>query len=96
MTTFNNRETAQAIADILKERGFDDITDSSGYFALIRFDDDTDRCVDVYKSTGEGTEQPHYVIYVSYEDEDFDFAYTESLSVDELTEKLDELTKVEI
>ena len=89
----NIRETAEEIADILENCGFDDVTDSSGYYAIKVFDDEMMRCVDVSKSTGDGAEEPHYVIYVSYEDESSDWSYTNSLSVDELVGKLEELSK---
>lgn len=87
----NIRETAETIVDILENCGFDDVTDSSGYYVIREFDDDMERCVDVFKSTGDGTEAPHYVIYVSYEDGDGDWEHTNTLSVDELEDKLEEL-----
>lgn len=93
MEDINIRETAQTIVDILESCGFDNITDSSGYYVIKEFEDGTERCVDVSKSTGEGTEAPHYAIYVSYEDEDFDWVFTDGLSVDELEKKLEELSQ---
>lgn len=93
MKNISIKDTAQEIVDILESCGFDDVTDSSGYYVIKEFEDGTERCVDVSKSTGDGSENPHYTIYVSYEDEDFDWVYTNSLSVDELEEKLDELSK---
>lgn len=93
MKDINIKATAQEIVDILESCEFDDITDSSGYYVIREFEDGTERCVDVSKSTGDGTENPHYTIYVAYEDEDFDWVYTNSLSVDELEEKLEELSK---
>lgn len=93
MENINIKETAQIIFDILESRGFDDIIDSSGYYILKEFEDGTDRAVDVYKSTGDGTEVPHYVIYVSYEDDSSDWEYTDSLSVNELGKKLEKLSQ---
>lgn len=93
MKDISIKATAQEIVDILESCGFDDITDSSGYYVIKEFEDGTERCVDVSKSTGNGSEKPHYTIYVSYEDEDFDWVYTKSLSIDELEEKLEELSK---
>jgi len=85
------KRLAEEIANILENCKFDDIIDSSGYYVLREFDDETERCVDVSKSSGDGIEEPHYVIYVSYEDGDGDWAYTNTLSVDELADKLEEL-----
>lgn len=79
---------ARCIAEILDGCGFDDVTDSSGYYIIKEIDDETDRAVDVYKSTDDGN--PHYVIYCSYEDEDFDYKYTDDLSVEQLENKLEE------
>ena len=93
MKDISIKATAQEIVDILESCGFDDVTDSSGYYVIKEFEDGTERCVDVSKSTGDGSENPHYTIYVSYEDEDSDWVYTNSLSVDELEEKLEELSK---
>ena len=83
------KETAECIVAILADCGFDDVTDSSGYFVIKEFDDNTDRAVDVYKSTNGGN--PHYIIYCSYEDDSSDYAYTDDLSVDSLIKKLEEL-----
>lgn len=93
MKDISIKATAQEIVDILESCGFDDVTDSSGYYVIKEFEDRTERCVDVSKSTGDGSENPHYTIYVSYEDEDSDWVYTKSLSIDELEEKLEELSK---
>lgn len=93
MKNINIKDTAHTIISILESCGFDNITDSSGYYIIKEFEDGTDRTVDVYKSTGDGTEAPHYAIYVSYEDDNFDWEYTEGLSVDELEKKLEELSK---
>lgn len=83
---------AKCIAEILDDCGFDDVTDSSGYYIIKEFADGTDRAVDVYKSTVDGN--PHYVIYCSYEDESFDYRYTEDLSVEQLEERLKEFYEV--
>lgn len=79
---------ARYIAETLDDCGFDDVTDSSGYYIIKEFADGTDRAVDVYKSTVGGN--PHYVIYCSYEDEDFDYRYTDDLSVEQLEKQLEE------
>ena len=83
--------TAKSIYDRLQYCGFNDITDSSGYFLIKQFEDGTDRAVDVYKSTEDG--EPHYVIYISYEDENFDYKYTNNLSLEELTRVLKEISE---
>ena len=93
MKDISIKATAQEIVDILESCGFDDVTDRSGYYVIKEFEDGTERCVDVSKSTGDGSENPHYTIYVSYKDEDSDWVYTKSLSIDELEEKLEELSK---
>lgn len=93
MGNINIKDTAQVIVDVLESCGFDNITDSSGYYIIKEFEDGTDRAVDVYKSTGEGTEAPHYVIYISYEDDNSDWEYTDGLSVEELEKKLEELSQ---
>lgn len=80
---------AQCIVDRLKDCRFDDITDSSGYIVIKEFDDGTDRAVDVHKSMWDG--KPHYTIYCSYEDEDFDYKYTDDLSIEQLASKLEEV-----
>ena len=88
----NLKNIAQYIAEDLEHCGFDDVTDSSGYYAIKKFADGTERVVDVYKSTYDGN--PHYVIYCSYEDECFDYTYTDDLSVEQLESNLIELYKV--
>ena len=93
MKNINIKDTAHTIVSILEACDFDNITDSSGYYIIKEFEDGTDRAVDVYKSTGNGTEKPHYAIFVSYEDDNSDWEYTEGLSVDELEKKLEELSK---
>lgn len=82
----NLKNIAMYIVEDLMNCSFDDVTDSSGYYIIKEFADGTDRAVDVYKSTVDGT--PHYVIYCSYEDESFDYMYTDNLSVEQLEEKL--------
>lgn len=84
----NLKYIAKYIEEDLMTCGFDDVTDSSGYYIVREFADGTDRAVDVYKSTVGGN--PHYVIYCSYEDEDFDYKYTDDLSVEQLEDKLKE------
>lgn len=84
------RETAEEIVEVLSNCGFDNCTDSSGYYAIKEFDDGTERVVDVYKSTGDGAEPPHYAIYVGYEDEDCDWQFTKDLSVEALEKELRE------
>lgn len=93
MKDINIRETAEVIADILESCGFDNITDSSGYYVIKEFEDGTNRAVDVYKSTADGTKPPHYAIYISYEDDNYDWEYTDGLSVEELEKKLEELSQ---
>ena len=86
------RVIAECIVGALKYCDFDDVTDSSGYYIIKEFTDGTDRAVDVYKSTNDGN--PHYVIYCSYEDEDFDYKYTDDLSVEQLERALEEFYNV--
>lgn len=85
----NIKYIAQYIAEDLKRCGFDDVTDNSGYYVIKEFDDGTYRTVDVYKASDNGS--LHYVIYCSYEDDDFDYVYTDDLSVEQLEDKLREL-----
>lgn len=84
----NIKNIARYIAEDLMHCSFDDVTDSSGYYIIKEYTDGTDRAVDVYKSTVGGN--PHYVIYCSYEDENFDYRYTDDLSVEQLESKLEE------
>lgn len=83
--------TAQSIYDRLQYCGFNDITDSSGYFLIKQFEDGVDRAIDVYKSTNDG--EPHYVIYCSYEDDNSDYKFTKDLSLEELTRVLKEISE---
>ena len=78
----------------LEHRGFDDITDSSGYFTIREFSDGSERCVDVHKSTNDG--KSHYVVYCSYEDESFDYKHTEDLTVEALIKVLTEVYESEV
>lgn len=89
----NMEELSKDIVAQLECCGFDDITDSSGYFVIREFSDGTDRCVDVHKSTNDG--KPHYVVYCSYEDENFDYKYTEDLTVESLQKVLEEVYESE-
>lgn len=84
---------AEDIVMELRHRGFDDITDSSGYFIIREFSDGAERCVDVHRSTNDGN--PHYVVYCSYEDESFDYKYTDDLTVEALIKVLKEVYEVE-
>ena len=87
----NIESTAKAIYDRLQYCGFNNITDSSGYFLIKEFEDEINRAVDVYKSTEDKV--PHYVIYISYEDDKFDYKYTKDLSLEELTRVLKEISE---
>lgn len=89
----NFRATAECIAEYLEHCGFNDISDCSGFYIIKEFADGTDRAVDVYKSDNWG--YPHYVIYCSYEDENYDFMYTDDLSVEQLESKLIEFYTAE-
>lgn len=84
----NIKYIAQYIAEDLKHCGFNDVTDSSGYYIIREFANEIDRAVDVYKSNEDGN--PHYVIYCSYEDEGFDYRYTDDLSIEQLEIQLEE------
>ena len=84
----NLKYIAKYIVEDLEHCGFNDITDSSGFYIIKEFKDGTDRAVDVYKANNWG--YPHYVIYCSYEDEDYDYKYTDDLSVEQLASKLEE------
>ena len=78
----NIKHTAKQIHEILKTCSFDDVTDSSGCFIIKKFKNGTERFVDVYKSSNDGN--PHYVIYCRYEDEDTNYKYTKTISLQEL------------
>lgn len=84
------RNMAENIVKHLENCGFDDCTDCTGYLLLRNFGNKKERLVDVYKSTGNGADIPHYVICCRYEDGNADFMYTADLSVDSLAEKLEE------
>lgn len=82
------KDTAKQIYEILKICDFDDAIDSSGCFIIRKFKNGSERYVDVYKSTNNGN--PHYVIYCKYEDEDIDYKYTNTISLHELENILEE------
>lgn len=88
--------TAAEIAERLSNAGTDDVTDSSGHFVIKQFEDGGERTVDVHKSTGDGTQKPHYAVYCSFEDDDHDFYYTEDLSIEGLHKTLKEIADVEV
>lgn len=89
----NLKSIARYIVEDLIRCGFDDITDSTGYYIVKEFDDGTDRAVDVYKSSDGGNS--HYVITCSYEDGDYDYMFTDDLSVEQLENKLKEFYMTE-
>ena len=88
--------TAAEIAERLSTAGTDDITVSSGHFVIMQFEDGGERTVDVHKSTGDGAQKPHYVVYCLFEDDDHDFYYTEDLSIEGLHKTLKEIADVEV
>ena len=57
----NIKDISKQIYEILKDCEFDNVLDSSGCFIIKKFENGTERYVDVYKSINGGT--PHYVIY---------------------------------
>ena len=77
----------------LENCGFDDVTDSSGYFVIREFPDGSERCVDVYKSTSGGN--PHYVVCCVYEDDEHDYEYTDNLEAESLIKVLREFYESE-
>ena len=83
--------TASVIVDTLECLGFNDCTNSSGYYVIKRFEDDSEYCVDVYKSNLDGYD--HYVVYCSYDDDTSVYAYTEDLSAESLEKVLRELAE---
>lgn len=89
----NLKSIARYIVEDLMRCGFDDITDSTGYYIIKEFADGTDRAVDVYKSSDGGNF--HYVITCSYEDGDYDYMFTDDLSVEQLVSKLEEFYMIE-
>lgn len=90
----NMEELSKDIVAELESCGFDDITDSSGCFIIREFSDGSERFVEVYKSTNDG--KPHYVVYCSYEDESFDYKYTDDLTVEALEKVLEEVYESEV
>jgi hypothetical protein len=85
------KEIAEQIANGLSNCGFNDPSDSSGYYIIKKFEDGTSRGVYVHKSNEGG--YPHYVIYCSYEDDEHDFEYTDDLTQRSLLDKLVEFYK---
>lgn len=83
----NLRETAECIVEVLENCGFNDISDSSGYYVIREHKDGTEDCVDVYKSNN--GERPRYIVYCIYADDSADFMYTKDLSVEELLRVLE-------
>lgn len=81
---------AENIVKHLESCGFDDCTDCTGYLLLRNLGDEKERLVDIYKSTGDGAEVPHYVICCRYENGYADFMYTADLSAEGLAAKLEE------
>ncbi len=88
------KHIAECICETLKDCGFDDCTDNSGYYTIKEFIDKPDRVVDVYKSNHDN--KSHYSIYCSYEDEQFIYRYTEDLSVESLLKELQSFYDEEI
>lgn len=82
------RETAECIVNALKNSGFNNIQDSSGYYIIKEFDDNTNITVDVSKWNENGKE--YYCVYCSYENEDGDWKTTDNLSIESLLEVLQE------
>lgn len=82
--------TANVIVETLKPLGFNDVTDSSGYYVVKRFEDGSECCVDVYKSN---LEYDHYVVYCSCDDDTSYYTYTNDLSVESLEKVLRELAE---
>ena len=85
------KKVSETIFRLLESCGFDDITDGCGYYVIKEFEDGSDRVVDVYKSTSGGNS--HYVVYCSFEDDTFDYYYTEDLTCESLEKCLQELSK---
>ena len=84
------REIAEVIVEELKNRGFNNIQDNSGYFTIKEFEDcDFGRAVDVSKWEEDG--RKYYSVYCSYETEDSDWKATKDLSVESLLEVLQEV-----
>ena len=78
------KQTADAIVKILENRNFNDVTDSSGYFTI-----DKKRFVDIFKSNEGG--MPRYIVFCLYEDGMCELKNTDTLSVDELKNVLQEV-----
>lgn len=82
---------AEVIAKVLENREFDDVTSNSGYFLLKQLNDNCGLYVDVYKSTSDGEEEPHYVIYCSDDNENTDYHYTKDLTVISLAKEFEDI-----
>lgn len=87
------REIAEAIAKELEYRNFDDVTDCSSSYVIDKFANSRYRTAEAHKSTDDGNH--HYVISCFYEDGYHEFMYTDDLSVEQLTEKLEEFYEQE-
>lgn len=83
------KDTAKEIAEYLSDSEFDDVTDSSGCYFIRVFPDESDRSVDVYRSTNDGS--PQYVVCCSYEDGSTDYKYTDDLKTESLERVLKEI-----
>ena len=89
MVTERLSKIAQDIVNVLYNCSFNNITQGSGYFVIKKIDDELDRCVDVTKwKKDDGT--CYYAVYCLYEDDEGEWRYTKTLSVDELTKILEE------
>lgn len=83
------KQTAEDIVETLKYAGFNNIQDSSGYFAIKEVEGfDFDRAVDVSKVKDDGKE--YYGVYCSYENGDSDWKCSDNLSVESLLKILQE------
>lgn len=82
------KDAAKEIVEYLEESEFDDVTDSSRCYTIREFPDESERSVEVYKSTSGGV--PHYIVCCSYEDESADYKYTKDLTEESLEEALKE------
>jgi hypothetical protein len=84
------REVAESIVGELKNAGYNNVQDSSGYYTIKELEDcDFNRVVDLSKTKEDGRE--YYAVFCSYENEDSDWKFTNDLSVDSLLEVLQEV-----
>ena len=90
MKTIDIKRTANEIIKTLKSCNFNDVTDSSGYFIIKEFPDGSNRAVDVSKAKKENG-NPYLIIFCSYENDESDWKYTDTLSVNELINVLQEV-----